>query len=380
MPEHLKKFSAAVLEDFKKALALKPAADLIEKTKAAESAGTFKVIISTSDEDRQGDTVDQTKWNLKNFENNPVVLWAHDYYSLPIGVATKIGVEDGKLVAEGKFAPADLNPFAAQVAALYEAGFIKTTSVGYMQHESGELELLEFSFVPVPANPYALSMREMKQLKLNVPELVMKGIQFEAKAEAAGDPCEMPGGGAGVLAEDKDNPGQLVCVPVEAKAADDEKKDEPTDEKKPKTEVATINEDGKAFIAEAISLGIEKSQAEALLATKSGRAISSANKEKIKAIIKSVEDGHAAHGVASNTVIAALKDLMGPDEGNEGEEKPEKTASPKPKVEVRDIRQVNDGFEDIMTARRVLRKVDDVVGKALSDLNTKFRENRPDRR
>src|ERR1700685_2057493 len=102
MPEHLKKFSAAVLEHFKKALALQPAVDLIAKTKAADTTGTFKVIISTADEDRQGDSIDQTKWNLKNFENNPVVLWAHDYYSLPIGVATKIGVGDGKLVSEGK--------------------------------------------------------------------------------------------------------------------------------------------------------------------------------------------------------------------------------------------------------------------------------------
>jgi hypothetical protein len=125
MPETLKKFSAAVLEDFKKVLASQPTEDLIAKTKAAPDAGTFRVIVSTSDEDRQGDSIDQTKWKLQNFENNPVVLWAHDYYSLPIGVCTKISVEDGKLVAEGKFASAELNPFAAQVAALYEAGFIK---------------------------------------------------------------------------------------------------------------------------------------------------------------------------------------------------------------------------------------------------------------
>jgi hypothetical protein len=62
---------AAVLEDFKEAVALQPALDLVQKTKAAESIGTFKVIISTADEDRQGDGVDQSKWNLKNFENNP---------------------------------------------------------------------------------------------------------------------------------------------------------------------------------------------------------------------------------------------------------------------------------------------------------------------
>jgi hypothetical protein len=120
--------------------------------------------------------------------------------------------------------------------------------------------------------------------------------------------------------------------------------------------------------------------AAALKTAKSGRAISAANRAKIKAIIKAVQDHHEAHGIDSNNVIAALKDLCGPDEGNEGEEKQATPVSPKPKVEVRDIRQVNDGFEDIMTARRVLRKVDDVVGKALSDLNSKFRENHSARR
>jgi hypothetical protein len=64
MPKPLKKFSAAVLEAFKKAVASQSAADLITKTQAAETAGTFKVVISTSDENRQGDTADQTKWKL----------------------------------------------------------------------------------------------------------------------------------------------------------------------------------------------------------------------------------------------------------------------------------------------------------------------------
>jgi hypothetical protein len=386
MSETLKKISAAVLEDFRKAIASQRTADFVTGVKAAEGAGTFKVIISTSDEDRQGDSIDQSKWNLKNFESNPVVLWAHDYYSLPVGVCTKIGVEGGKLVAEGKFASADLNPFAGQVAALYEAGFIKTTSVGYMQHEDGELELLEFSFVPVPANPYALSMRQLKEMKLNMPQLVMKGIQFEAKSEAAGDPCTMTDGTAGVLAEDPDNAGQLICVPAAEKTAepDNEPKDEkpeeetvteekksdegeqPADEEKPEDEK---NENKP----EEVEQPEQKSE-------KSGRAISAANKEKIKSIIKAVEDHHTAHGTESNNVIAALKDLMGPDEGNEGEEKPEKQVSPKPKVEVRGTAPANDSFEAIMAARAVLRTVDTVVGKALKDLNFKFRENYSARR
>jgi hypothetical protein len=221
MNDTVKKFSADLLAEFKASLEKQKTDEFLKKTSAA-AAGTFSVVISTSDEDRQGDALDQSKWKLANYEANPVVLWAHDYYNLPIGVCTSISVQDGKLVAEGKFASAELNPFADQVAKLYAAGYIKATSVGYIQHEDGELELLEFSFVPVPANPYALSMREMKKLNLNMPQLVMKGLQFTVKAEKPGDTCQLDDGTPGVLASDPNNPGELRCVPEKDKSADDD--------------------------------------------------------------------------------------------------------------------------------------------------------------
>jgi hypothetical protein len=508
MNETLKKFSDSLKKDFEQALVKNTASDLVSKIKAASDAVEFSVVVSTADEDRQGDTLDQSKWNLDNFKANPVVLWAHDYQSLPIGACTSITVKNGELVAEGKFAPAELNPFAAQVAGLYQAGFIKATSVGFMIHESGELELLEFSFVPVPANPYALSMRQLKKLNLNTSQLVMKGIRLELKAEQAGDRCEMDDGTPGVLAEDADNPGTLVCVPPEGKSKSNETQEDMNNElsknlkaeserhgtgvakaisefseksgeskegadnteaekaieefkaaigteldthnekcmkaiddayaledQKPKKSIdefksaftAEHSEHVKAF-AKAIDeykaedgdkaiddltkkaadeLGRhgkaqtelckaefeEKKSAEEEVKTpeiieteqKSGRAISAANKEKIKAVIKSIEDLHAEHGKSSNNVIAALKDLMGPD-GNEGEEhkaapeKPVAPVAPKNKVEVKETRSANDTFEAFMATRQVLRTVDIAVGEALKDLNTKFREKFPTRK
>lgn len=179
MKEELKQFSAELLKDFQSALLKNQST--VSQIKAAEDGGTFKVIISTSDEDRQGDMIDQSKWKLDNYEKNPVVLWAHDYSTPPIGICTGISLQNGKLVAEGKFAPSELNSFAGEIAGLYDAGYINTTSVGYIQHEDGELELLEFSFVPVPANPFALSIRDTKNMKLNMAELVMKGLSFVTK-------------------------------------------------------------------------------------------------------------------------------------------------------------------------------------------------------
>ena len=477
MKETIKQFTADLLKDFKASLVKNQ--PLLSEIKASADAGSFKVIVSTSDEDRQGDELDQTKWKLNNYEANPVVLWAHHYDEPPIGVCTSISVQNGQLVAEGKFAPAELNPFAAQIAAMYEAGFIKATSVGFMQHEDGDLELLEFSFVPVPANPYALSMRQVKELNLNIPQLVMKGLTFETKSEQIGDSCEGDDGTPGILAEDPDNPGHVVCVPGEggksksnendgdmnneltknlkaehgrhseavAKSIDEfksldefkaalgtendshlekcmkaiDENYELEDQKKSVDEFKTamkaehgehvkcfdkaieefksIDEFEKSASAELdrhqkaqmdlckaeMGEGEADGKAAIQIEQKSGRAISAANKEKIKAVIKSIEDSHAAHGVASNNVIAALKDLMGP-EGNEGEEHkdapepPAEPVAPKPKVEVRDSRPADETFEVFMANRRVLRTVDAAVGKALEDLNKNFQKLFPARR
>lgn len=168
----------------------KEIADTIEKTKKAEDAGTFEVIISTADQDRQGEIVEQNGWDLRHYLKNPIVLWAHDYSSLPIGVADDVKVVEGKLVATGRFASMEANPFAQQVRKLYDQGIIKTTSVGFIAkrmegNKIMEAELLEFSFVPVPANPYAISMRQAQTLGIDIVMLQMKGVTFKDTDEPA---------------------------------------------------------------------------------------------------------------------------------------------------------------------------------------------------
>ncbi len=172
-------------------IASKSVIDLIAVTKDAseKDAGTFRVVISTSDVDRQGDSVTQSGWDLNFFKSNPVVLWAHDYEALPIGMCTKIEVDGNRLIAEGKFAPAEANPFAQQIRRLYDLGMVNTTSVGFIPKEYDanrqgvimKQELLEFSFVPVPANPYALRLDQMKSFDL--PYLLSKGIKLVEKTE-----------------------------------------------------------------------------------------------------------------------------------------------------------------------------------------------------
>jgi len=130
----------------------------------------YEFIASTADQDRDGEVIDVTGWDLKNFKKNPVIMFAHDYRTLPIGRATKIGIREGKLVNNVEFPPEGTYEFADIVERLVGAGFLKTESVGFMpkKWEDGDggeksprrtytkQELLEISIVPVPSNPNAL--------------------------------------------------------------------------------------------------------------------------------------------------------------------------------------------------------------------------------
>jgi hypothetical protein len=231
----------------------------IEKVrKDKQENGTFDVIISTEDIDRSGEIVRQNGWELANYKNNPIVLWGHDYYSLPIGVCTETYITEKNgvpaLGARGVFYPADINPFAQQVRRMYDYGIKAglgvgcTTSVGFIPKEFDEsnravitkAELLEFSFVPIPANQgvgpaqgRAFTFEEAKELKLDQVVLAKKGIQFTEKAACkglgvcedgecdhnkkeaqAGDTCTTDDGSPGVLTTDpKDPDGALVCLP-----------------------------------------------------------------------------------------------------------------------------------------------------------------------
>lgn len=176
----------------------------IEKARKAEKEnGSFDVIVSTEHVDRSGEIVRQNGWDLTNYKNNPIVLWGHDYYALPIGICTEtyMTTSDGvpALGAKGIFFGADINPLAQQVRRMYDYGVKSgynvgcTTSVGFIPKDFEpdnrsvivKAELLEFSFVPVPANQgvgpaqgRSLTFAEARTLQLDVTGMRQKGIDF----------------------------------------------------------------------------------------------------------------------------------------------------------------------------------------------------------
>ncbi len=133
----------------------------------AEALGErqVRVICSTPDVDRMGDVVVQDGIDLSAYIENPIVLWQHDP-AHPIGRASNIGLRGGVLTADVDFAPAGISATADEVCGLTKAGVINTVSIGFQPIESAPMdpskprgaqrfvksELMEFSFVSIPAN------------------------------------------------------------------------------------------------------------------------------------------------------------------------------------------------------------------------------------
>ncbi len=153
----------------------------------------LRVTISTADRDRDGDIVVPTGAIIENFLKNPVVLFGHNYASLPVGRCRALSISDDKIEADVEFAPADVNPLAPHVENAYRKGFMNSWSIGFIPLEYEPLgegkgykytkwELLEFSAVPVPANPNALT--EVRAISKAFDDIVSKLItSIEIKAD-----------------------------------------------------------------------------------------------------------------------------------------------------------------------------------------------------
>jgi len=132
-------------------------------------------VITTDRPDRSGDVV--VPGGLKNADDfllNPVVLWAHNRSAVPpIGTCAWLDIQPNRIVAETRFAQGV--PFAEDVFRLYEQGILKGWSIGFLPrkaarrpHTGGvglrfdEWELLEYSAVPIPDNPGAVTLAIQK--------------------------------------------------------------------------------------------------------------------------------------------------------------------------------------------------------------------------
>ena len=161
--------------------------------KGEDSDRKFRVVASTEDTDRSWEVIKLSAWDWENYMKNPVIIANHDYQIENIvGKATKIWVEDGKLIIEGVFSKS--NPLGVLLADLYDEGMVKSVSVGFIPKQRQEdnrriitsAELLELSFVAVPCNPNALSLDQKQLMQKGIEAGILQEEKSELEAFQAG--------------------------------------------------------------------------------------------------------------------------------------------------------------------------------------------------
>lgn len=132
------------------------------KPKSELKYGQVEVIVSNSAIDRHGESIEMDGIDVSQVKKNPVVLWAHDYSSLPIGNIVNIWKEAGNLMARLQLAT-EVYDFAGTVYKMILGGIINAVSIGGIVKQWNEdytvikqLEMVELSVVPVGAHPDAL--------------------------------------------------------------------------------------------------------------------------------------------------------------------------------------------------------------------------------
>lgn len=124
--------------------------------------GVLEAVITTSSVDRHRESIVTSGISTENYMQNPVVLYGHDYEGLPIGKTIKLTEMKNKIKARFQLA-VDIFPFAKTVFDMVTNGYINAVSIGGVVRQWSEdyttieeMEMVEFSVVPVPANPEAL--------------------------------------------------------------------------------------------------------------------------------------------------------------------------------------------------------------------------------
>ena len=139
----------------------------------------IEFVITDESIDRMGDSIKNDGWDVADYENNPIVGWAHSHVDPPVAKSISLTIDKKakQIRSIAEFTPRDLSEFGHMVYQMYVQRFLNAVSVGFQPHEwtfvseSTDAErarrggidflkqsLLEYSAVPVPANANALAV------------------------------------------------------------------------------------------------------------------------------------------------------------------------------------------------------------------------------
>lgn len=189
-----------------KELGLQPV--VIRASEVNEEDMTIIHYVSTPTPDRYGDVVEQAGMDDTKFKNNPVVLFGHKSRELPIGKSRWVKADSIGVLAQTAFDKD--SEFAREIFRMNKEGILNAWSIGFIPleysflKEGGMLvkkwELLEYSSVPIPANPDALNLmmkeckvdtvrdiindeNKMMRMELAINNLSGKEVEFNEKIE-----------------------------------------------------------------------------------------------------------------------------------------------------------------------------------------------------
>lgn len=296
----------------------------------SEEERTIDFVISTERVDRMGDIISLKGWQLKEFRKNPVVLFGHNSSIPPIGKALKVWKTDNELRALAQFMDIDISPFADSVFRMYKQKFLKAVSVGFIPKEWEIIEdededewfpafkflkqeLLEFSAVPIPANPDAIMDAKSAGIDIqpikgwaeevldnwDVPEGLIFGMATRKEIE---DLYTKANGGKSIVV-DPITQDKLLTKNLEAVTKDDDGVDETheednavsesNDETEVKAPSFVQDDEGNVYILEAPSV----SQMDIALLEMPGKFVELEETEEGKTISITCENGFATYAV-----------------------------------------------------------------------------------
>ena len=168
-------------------------------TKGETIGNIASAIITTNDPDRQNEIMDPDGASIANYMTNPVVLYGHAHdgiESIPIGRAISMEIyhEGDKkgIKAQWEWQQDDVTPLISAVKKSWERGFLNTVSVGFLANEYqdntiAKWELLEYSVVPIPANPAALRLNGFTddEVKALTPEITAESLIADLESMVA---------------------------------------------------------------------------------------------------------------------------------------------------------------------------------------------------
>jgi len=136
----------------------------------SDNSYNFKVVASSDNIDRNWERFDINGWDFVNFLKNPIIVADHLYtIENIVWKATALYIEGWKVIVEWVFADTEKGKLARE---LYNGWFLKTVSPWISPKEYDRFipwlclrqELLELSFVVIPWNADAMSIK--KSLKV----------------------------------------------------------------------------------------------------------------------------------------------------------------------------------------------------------------------